>query len=389
MQRIEEYENELMRCEDRVLPRHIMIVVGTRPEIIKMCPLIQKLKTIDTFKITVCFTGQHDTIGLPIFKLFNIVPDINLSIMTTNQTLHSLSIKLLQEMELIYNTYKPNLVLVHGDTSTSFISALSAYYLQIPVGHVEAGLRTYNIYQPFPEELNRQFIDKIALFHFSPTSYTSTNLVSEHTSGYIYTVGNTIVDAIHYILEYNTLHKINNNIINPQHINILVTSHRRENWGEPLQNICLALNQLILLDNITINFLTHPNQTVQNTINNTIISNINLNILQHLDYNKTIDIICKSDIILTDSGGIQEEACTLGIPTLVLRNTCERQEGIKLGVLKLVGTNTNNIIHETQHILQNITLIKSKYKTIAKNIYGNGNSSKNITDILQKNIYCF
>jgi UDP-N-acetylglucosamine 2-epimerase (non-hydrolysing) len=356
-----------------------MIVIGTRPEVIKMCPLILELKKIQEFKITVCFTGQHQTIALPIFNLFNIIPDINLNIMTHTQTLHSITIKILQEMEHIYNTYKPNLVLVHGDTTTSFTSALSAYYQQIPVAHIEAGLRTNNIYQPFPEEINRQFIDKISTIHFSPTQFTTDNLLKENIkSTEIYTVGNTIVDAIYHILINNSLENLTDNIT--KNINILVTSHRRENWGEGLINICKALNFLIELPNICIKFLTHPNKIVQDTINTHI--NPNIQLLNHLDYNESIHLICKSDIILTDSGGIQEEACTLGIPTLVLRNTCERQEGIELGILTLVGTNTNNIITETQHIIDNLHHIKIKNTNIANNIYGNGNTSILISNIL-------
>jgi UDP-N-acetylglucosamine 2-epimerase (non-hydrolysing) len=362
---------------DNISKRHIMIVFGTRPETIKMCPLILKLKECNKFKITICFTGQHQDIALPIFKLFNITPDINLNIMTHNQTLHSISIKLLQEIEHVYNNYKPHLVLVHGDTTTSFIATLSAYYLQIPVGHVEAGLRTNNIYQPFPEEINRQIIDKIAILHFSPTAYSSQNLISENLSD-IYTVGNTIVDAIYYILEYN---RNNTQITSKSNkTNILVTCHRRENWGTPLINICLAINKLSELNNVTINFLTHPNQIVQKTITENI--NNKINILHHIDYNESIELICNSDIILTDSGGIQEEACTLGIPTLVLRNICERQEGVDIGILKLIGTSTQNIITETTLIINNLKNIKKKNTNIVNNIYGNGNTSQLITDIL-------
>ncbi|WP_236823153.1 non-hydrolyzing UDP-N-acetylglucosamine 2-epimerase [Bhargavaea massiliensis] len=358
-----------------------MLVFGTRPEAIKMCPLVKELKKRDNMDTVVCVTGQHREMLDQVLEAFNVIPDHDLSIMKTKQTLYDVTISILDKMKAILEEVKPDVVLVHGDTSTTFVTSLACFYLQIPVGHVEAGLRTYNINSPYPEEFNRQAVGIIAKYHFAPTDLTKGNLLKEGKDpSTIYVTGNTAIDALKTTVRDDYTHK---------HLNwaegsklILITAHRRENLGMPMRNMFKAIKRIVNEHpDIKVIYPIHMNPIVRETAIEILGSNDRVRIIEPLEVLDFHNFLSRSYLILTDSGGIQEEAPSLGKPVLVMRNTTERPEGVAAGTLKLVGTEEENIYNTFKLLLED----KVEYEKMSKasNPYGDGNASKRIADVLE------
>ena len=362
----------------------IIVIFGTRPEAIKMCPLILKLKMETNIKCIVCLTGQHKEMLEQVMETFKIQADYNLSIMKDNQTLSWITTSILQKMDEIIEKEKPNLVLVHGDTTTSFSAALSAFYHSIPIGHVEAGLRTYDLNCPFPEEFNRQTIDILAKYYFTPTEETKKNLLKEKVDEkYIYVTGNTVIDALRTT--------INNEYTNSElewvgkSRLILVTVHRRENLGLPMERIFAALKRIVEdNEDVKIIYPVHKNPAIRKLAKKYLGDNLRIHLIEPLDVFDFHNFMSRSFIILTDSGGIQEEAPALGKPVLVMRDKTERQEGVKAGTLKLVGTSESSIYYETSKLLRDKNYYKSMSKAV--NPYGDGHASEKIVEAI-KEIY--
>lgn len=348
----------------------ILIIFGTRPELIKLAPVIHEFEKHEkTVECKTVFTGQHKEMADELFPIFNIKPDYNLDLMTKNQSLISLSSKCMKKLQTVFDKEKPTLIIVQGDTNTAFISALTAFYNKIKVAHVEAGLRTNNKFSPFPEEINRRLLSVVSDFNFVPTKLNKNNLIKENFKGNIYITGNTIIDSFMYILKTQKLPK------QPfKKRFILVTAHRRESFGKEFENICYALKEIAREGNVDIVYPVHLNPHVQKPVKK-ILSNIkNVHLIKPLDYLSFLSLLKDSYLILTDSGGVQEEAPTFKKPVLVMRNTTERQEGINKGVAKLIGTKQNEIVFETLKLLFNPNEYKKMQKQ--KNPYGNGTASK-------------
>lgn len=364
------------------MTKKVMVVFGTRPEAIKMCPLVKELKTRDNLETIVSVTGQHKEMLEQVLEAFDIVPDYNLSIMREKQTLFDVTISILDKMRAVLKKIKPDVVLVHGDTSTTFVTTLACFYMQISVGHVEAGLRTYNIYSPYPEEFNRQAVGIMANYHFSPTEMSKDNLLEEgKDSANIYVTGNTAIDALKTTVRKDYTHKqldwVSDNRL------ILITAHRRENLGEPMENMFRAIRRIVEeFSDIKVIYPIHMNPVVREAANNILGDNDRIRIIEPLDVLDFHNFIANSYLILTDSGGIQEEAPSLGKPVLVMRDTTERPEGIKAGTLKLVGTNEEVIYKNFKLLLENE--MEYKKMSIASNPYGDGLASKRIADILSE-----
>ena len=361
----------------------VLTVFGTRPEAIKMAPLVLELKkNNDIFESIVCITGQHREMLDQVLHLFNIIPDYDLNIMKPNQNLWSLTSDVIMKMKDVYEEVNPDIVLVHGDTTTSMAAALSAYYAKIKVGHVEAGLRTFNKYYPFPEEINRVFVDSLCEYHFAPTDDSVDNLFKSGISDkHIYKTGNTVIDAL--------LYTVNNNLSDLSFLNldknlktILLTSHRRENFGKPLENICNAILRLVENNkDIQVVYPVHLNPNVRKTVYSKLEGKDRIKLIDPLDYAPFASLMKQSYLILTDSGGVQEEAPSLGKPVFVLRDTTERPEAVKYGTVKLVGTDEEKIVKEVQILLEDETEYKRMSESI--NPYGDGLSSKRIVEILR------
>ena len=362
--------------------KKVMLVFGTRPEAIKMCPLIKELKTRKNIETIVCVTGQHREMLNQVLECFNVIPDYNLDIMQAKQTLFDVTINIMSRIKAVLEAEKPDIILVHGDTSTTFVTALCAFYMQIPVGHVEAGLRTYNIYSPYPEEFNRQATSIIAKYNFAPTEMAKKNLIDEgKKENTIYVTGNTAIDALKTTVKENYTHPILDWAKDSKLI--MLTAHRRENLGKPLEDIFTAIKRIVEEnDDIKVIYPVHKNPMVQETAHKILGNNNKIKLIEPLDVIDFHNFLSRSYLILTDSGGIQEEAPSLGKPVLVLRDTTERPEGIKAGTLKLVGTDTENIYREVNRLLNN----KDEYNKMSKasNPYGDGLASKRIADILTK-----
>ena len=354
----------------------IMLVFGTRPEAIKMCPLVKRLKENKNFNVMTIVTAQHRQMLDSVLKLFDVVPDYDLNLMKPNQDLWNLSSDILLKTKEIFDKEKPDLILVHGDTTTAGLSALSAFYAKVKIGHVEAGLRTFDKNYPFPEEINRVIVDSISDLMFCPTDRACKNLRNSSVKNGIIKTGNTVIDALFYVINNKNCSLefigLDNNLKT-----ILLTSHRRENFGEPLKNICYAIKELVKKNkNIQVVYPLHLNPNVQNTVR-PILSDIErVKLIEPLDYLPFCTLMKHSHIILTDSGGIQEEAPALGIPVLVLRDETERPEAIEYGGVKLVGTNKNKIVAAVQELLDNNRTYQKMSKAI--NPYGNGNSCQYI-----------
>lgn len=362
--------------------KKIMLVFGTRPEAIKMCPLVKELKTRKHIETIVCVTGQHREMLKQVLECFNVIPDYNLDIMKDKQTLFDITTNIISKIKPVLEEVKPDIVLVHGDTTTTFVTALCAFYMQIPVGHVEAGLRTYNIYSPYPEEFNRQATSIIAKYNFAPTEMSKQNLVDEGKKiETIYVTGNTAIDALKTTVRSDYTHPILEWVGNDRLI--VLTAHRRENLGEPLENMFKAIKRVVEEEkDIKVVYPVHKNPLVQEIAKKILGDNERIKLLEPLEVLDFHNLLAKSYLILTDSGGIQEEAPSLGKPVLVMRDTTERPEGIKAGTLKLVGTETEKIYTEMRMLLDD----KEEYERMSKaqNPYGDGFASKKIADILCK-----
>lgn len=368
--------------------KKILFVFGTRPEAIKMAPLIYEFsKHSDKFLTKVCVSAQHRKMLDQVLDFFQIKPDYDLDLMTTNQTLHTLTANIITGLKPVFDDFRPDFVFVHGDTTTSFAAALSAFYCDIRICHVEAGLRTFNKKSPFPEEMNRMLVGKIADFHFSPTELSKFNLLKDSIpTESICITGNTVIDALYLGLEkfkyneYEEVLELKNQIDFTKEI-ILITCHRRENHGNGMRNICMAIKKLAE-DNPHVNFVypVHLNPNILDVVNKYLSNIHNIKLIQPLSYPAFIYLMEKAYFILTDSGGIQEEAPSLGKPVLVLRDTTERPEAVAAGTVKLVGTNTGKIITEAQVLLDS----KLAYEAMSKlhNPYGDGNASQRIVEFL-------
>ena len=362
----------------------VLTVFGTRPEAIKMAPLVKEFeKQPDVFKSIVCVTAQHRQMLDQVLKLFQIFPDFDLNIMKPNQDLWSITTEVLMLMKDVFEQSKPDIVLVHGDTTTSMAAALSAFYARIPVGHVEAGLRTFNKFYPFPEEINRVFADALSSYHFAPTQTSCDNLVKSSISAqHIYKTGNTVIDALLHTVENNKA-DLSYIGLNPELKTILLTSHRRENFGEPIRNICKAVLELVEKNkDIQAVYPVHLNPNVQQPVNELLGGKERIHLIEPMEYAPFCSLMKESHIIMTDSGGVQEEAPSLGKPVLVLRTTTERPEAVEYGTVKLVGTDTQKIVEEVQKLLDN----QDEYKKMSEavNPYGDGLASKRIVEIIAK-----
>ena len=362
--------------------KKIMLVFGTRPEAIKMCPLVNELKTRKNIKSIVCVTGQHRQMLDQVLDAFHVVPDYDLSIMKDKQTLFDITTNILNQIKEVLEKEQPDVVLVHGDTSTTFVAALASFYLHIPVGHVEAGLRTYNIYSPYPEEFNRQAVSIISAFNFAPTELSKQNLLKEGKNpNSIYVTGNTAIDALKTTVCENYTHPELEWVKDSRLI--LITAHRRENLGEPMKNMFRAIRRCMdEHPDLKAIYPIHMNPAVRRTANEILGDDERIRIIEPLEVLDFHNFLARSFLILTDSGGIQEEAPSLGKPVLVMRDTTERPEGIEAGTLKLVGTEEKVIYENFKRLIED----KEEYArmSMASNPYGDGFASERIADILEK-----
>lgn len=361
--------------------KKVMLVFGTRPEAIKMCPLVNEMKTREELKTVVCVTGQHRQMLDQVLDAFHVTPDYDLAIMKDKQTLFDITTNILNGIGEVLDEVQPDVVLVHGDTSTTFVTALACFYKQIPVGHVEAGLRTYNIYSPYPEEFNRQAVGIIAKYNFAPTELSENNLLKEgKTPDTIFITGNTAIDALkttvredytHPELEWASGSRL-----------IMITAHRRENLGEPMHNMFRAIRRVMdEHPDVKAIYPIHMNPVVRKAAEEELNGCDRIHIIEPLEVLDFHNFLARSYLILTDSGGIQEEAPSLGKPVLVMRDTTERPEGIAAGTLKLVGTDEDIIYQNFRELLEN----KEEYEKMAHaaNPYGDGHACKRIADILE------
>lgn len=360
--------------------KKVMLVFGTRPEAIKMCPLVNELKKRKELETLVCVTGQHRQMLDQVLEAFSVIPDYDLSIMKQQQTLFDVTTNILESIKRVLENEAPNIVLVHGDTSTTFATALACFYLQIPVGHVEAGLRTYNIYSPFPEEFNRQAVGIIAEYNFAPTETAKCNLLKEgKKESNIYVTGNTAIDALKTTVLNNYKHPELDWAKDSRLI--LLTAHRRENIGEPMKQMFRAIKRILdEHDDLKVIYPIHMNPLVRKTADEIFGEEERVHIIEPLDVLDFHNFMSHSYLILTDSGGIQEEAPSLGKPVLVMRDTTERPEGIEAGTLKLVGTDEETIYNEFAKLLTD----RKAYEAMAQasNPYGDGHACERIADIL-------
>lgn len=362
----------------------VITIFGTRPEAVKMAPLVKELESRPEIDVKVCVTAQHREMLDQVLELFNIVPDYDLNIMKDKQTLTSITTRTLEGLEGIFEEEKPNIVLVHGDTTTTFAGALAAFYKQIPVGHVEAGLRTFDKYFPFPEEMNRKLTGAMADLHFSPTVGSKNNLLNEGVcEKNIFITGNTVIDAMEHTVKsnYNFENEELNNLDYENKKVIMVTAHRRENWGDGIENICKALKRIAEKhEDVEIVYLVHLNPIVRNVVYKYLDGIRGVHLLPPLDTKETHNLMNKCFMVMTDSGGLQEEAPHLGKPVLVLRDVTERPEAVEAKTVKLVGTDEEKIVSECTELISN----EEKYSSMSKaiNPYGDGLASKRITDII-------
>lgn len=364
--------------------KKVMLVFGTRPEAIKMCPLVNELKSRDTLQTIVCVTGQHRQMLDQVLDAFSVTPDYDLSVMKEKQTLFDVTTSILEKIRSVLIEENPDIVLIHGDTSTTFVTGLACFYLQIPVGHVEAGLRTYNIHSPYPEEFNRQAVSIISQFNFAPTKLSEQNLLKEGKNpDRIYVTGNTAIDALkttvredysHPELEWAKGSRL-----------ITITAHRRENLGEPMKHMFGAIRRVMdEHPDVKAIYPIHMNPIVRETANTILGDDDRIHIIEPLEVLDFHNFLSRSYLILTDSGGIQEEAPSLGKPVLVMRDTTERPEGIAAGTLKLVGTEKETIYREFSRLLTDQDAYNAM--SYASNPYGDGFACKRIANILEKEL---
>ena len=364
------------------MKKKVMLVFGTRPEAIKMCPLVNELKTRESIQTIVCVTGQHRQMLDQVLNTFGVIPDYDLSIMKQGQTLFDITTGILEKIKAVLEEVKPDVVLVHGDTSTTFVTALACFYLQIPVGHVEAGLRTYNIYSPYPEEFNRQAVGIISAYNFAPTQMAAENLIREGKDpSKIYITGNTVIDAMQHTVREDYTHPELDWVGDGKLI--FITAHRRENLGEPMHHMFRAIRRV--LDEhpeCKAVYPIHMNPVVRKAADEELGGCDRIHIIEPIEVFDCHNFEARCHLCLTDSGGIQEEVPSYGRPVLVMRDTTERPEGIAAGTLKLVGTNEEKIYIETKKLLDN----KEEYNKMshASNPYGDGFTSKYIVDAIIK-----
>jgi len=366
------------------LKKKVITIFGTRPEAIKMAPLVKELEKREEIESKVCVTAQHREMLDQVLEYFEIEPDYDLNIMKSKQTLTGITNRVLEGLEEVFREEKPDMILVHGDTTTTFGGALAAFYQQIKIGHVEAGLRTFDKYFPFPEEMNRKLTGSLADLHFAPTKVSKENLLREGISEEnIYITGNTVIDAMlhtvqdNYIFENEEL----NNIDFENKKVIMITAHRRENWGEGIDNICTALNKIVEEnEDVELVYLVHLNPIVKDVVFEKLGNNKRIHLLPPQDTKETHNLMNKCFMVMTDSGGLQEEAPHLGKPVLVLRDVTERPEAVKYGTVKLVGTDIEKIVSEANELLRNKVAYENMSKAI--NPYGDGKASERIADAI-------
>lgn len=374
-----------MNCygKGKGIMKKVMLVFGTRPEAIKMCPLVNELKSRENIQTLVCVTGQHRQMLDMVLEAFSVTPDYDLSIMKDRQTLFDVTANILLKIHEVLEKERPDVVLVHGDTSTTFVTALACFYLQIPVGHVEAGLRTNNIYSPFPEEFNRQAVSIISKYNFAPTELSRDNLLKEGKNpASIFVTGNTAIDALKTTVRENYTHPELDWAEGSRLI--MITAHRRENLGEPMKNMFRAIRRVCdEHPDVKAIYPIHMNPVVRETANEILGGDERIRIIEPLDVLDFHNFLARSYMILTDSGGIQEEAPSLGKPVLVMRDTTERPEGIAAGTLKLVGTDEEVIYRHFKELLDDPAAYNAM--STASNPYGDGFACKRIADILESN----
>lgn len=364
--------------------KKVMLVFGTRPEAIKMCPLVNELKASSAFETTVCVTGQHREMLEQVLSVFQVVPDYDLEIMKENQTLFSITTAILEKIKPVFDEVQPDIVLVHGDTTTTFATSLAAFYAGIKVGHVEAGLRTYNLQSPFPEEYNRQAVSLVSDFNFAPTNVSKENLLKEgKKESSIFVTGNTAIDALKTTIDPNYSHPILDWVGDSRLI--MITAHRRENLGQPMENMFRAIKRV--LDehpDVKAVYPIHKNPRVREVAEKVFSADDRIQLIEPLEVIDFHNFLNRSYMILTDSGGIQEEAPSLGKPVLVMRDTTERPEGVEAGTLKLVGTEEENIYQHFTTLLTDVAVYDQMSQ--ASNPYGDGTASQQIVAILENNL---
>ena len=360
----------------------IMVIFGTRPEAIKVAPVIKELENRGGVNVIKVITSQHREMLDQVLELFEIIPDFDLNIMRANQTLTHIVEKSMAGFREVFAQTKPDLILVQGDTTTAFAGALAGFYENIPVGHIEAGLRTWNKFSPFPEEANRSMISKISQYNFAPTEGNKKNLLEEHVDpDSIIVTGNTVIDALHYILNRYPVCDFADQFCQDGQKLILVTAHRRENFGEPINNICKALVEISdQHEDVRIVYPVHLNSNIQNPVHSLLSGKERIHLLDPVNYLELSSLMSKSYIVLTDSGGIQEEAPSLGKPVIVMRTETERPEAVDAGTVVVVGTKTEKIVNKTEELLMK----KEKYEQMAQavNPYGDGKAALRIADFL-------
>ncbi|MCO5533479.1 MULTISPECIES: non-hydrolyzing UDP-N-acetylglucosamine 2-epimerase [Enterococcus] len=361
----------------------IMTIFGTRPEAIKMAPLIKAIENDERFESIVTVTAQHRQMLDQVMDIFDLKADYDLNIMKDGQTLTDITSRVIKELDSVLVEAKPDIILVHGDTTTTFAASIAGFYHQIKIGHVEAGLRTWNKYSPFPEEMNRQLTDTLADIYFAPTMMSKSNLLKEgRTEESIFITGNTVIDAMEYTIKQNYSNELLDNLAGKRII--LVTMHRRENLGQPMTNVFKAINRLVeKFEDVHIVFPMHKNPKVRKNAEETLSDSEQVHLIEPLDVIDFQNFSNNSYMILSDSGGVQEEAPSLGVPVLVLRDTTERPEGIEAGTLKLVGTEEDKVFEEATLLLSD----KEEYEKMsqASNPYGDGNASERILDAIAYN----
>lgn len=370
----------------------ILLIFGTRPEAIKMLPLYHELRKNEKFDVSICVTGQHRGMLDQVLNLFSVIPDYDLDIMQAKQDLTDISVRVLEGLRHLFQDTKPDLVLVHGDTATTFATSLACYYQKIKVGHIEAGLRTNDLYSPWPEEANRRLTSVLSHFNFAPTENSKENLLKENfPSENIYVTGNTVIDALYFVVD-----KIRNDTSINKELKeefgfldfnkkvILITGHRRENFGQGFENICAAINELASIHkDIQFVYPMHLNPNVREPVEKYLSDKPNIFLTEPLDYLPFIYLMDMSYLILTDSGGIQEEAPSLGKPVLVMRNTTERPEAVEAGTVKLVGTDKRLIISNVNQLINDSSLYSQMSEL--HNPYGDGQACSRIAKIIDEN----
>lgn len=362
----------------------VLVVFGTRPEAIKLCPVVLNLRSRQQVAVTVCVTAQHRALLDQVLGAFEIAPEFDLDLMLPNQTLSQSTGRILAGLEPVLAAARPDMVLVQGDTTTTLCGALAAFYHRIPVGHVEAGLRTWDRWRPFPEEMNRLLTTRLATLHFAATQWAAHNLEAEGVPpGRIAVTGNSGIDAVLYVrdrLEQGTLHGLEWPQLDPSRKLIVVTAHRRESFGEGFQRICTALAQLAGREDVEIVYPVHPNPSVQGPVKQRLGGLHNVFLVEPLDYVPFVDLMRRACLLITDSGGVQEEGPSLGKPILVLREKTERPEAVEAGTVKLVGTDVERILREATRLLED----PSEYQRMARihNPYGDGRASQRIGDLI-------